>query len=277
MKFLAISIFALIAIYVTICAFMFFSQKNLIHIPYAQFIDDPSNYGMHYEEVYLDADDGARLHAWYLPHPEAQYTFWIFSGNAGNKSYMLDSIEMIYKLGYSVFIFDYRGFGPSTGHSSEQAMYRDTELGWAYLTKTRAISPDRIILHGRSLGTAMASWLAANRHPAALIMESGFTSMADMAKRYYRWLPIDLLLRWQYNNLERIASIQSPILFIHSPDDELTPYTHSQQLFDAAPDNKRFLNIFGDHLEGFKESRETYTSGIEDFMTEFVKSSAVKN
>ena len=271
MKLLAFAVIGGFAFYLLICLFMYFSQESLIHIPYKQFIGNPLDHGMEYEEVYLDADDNARLHAWYIPHPKAEYTFWIFSGNAGNKSYMLDSIKTIYDLGYSIFVFDYRGFGPSVGNLTEPAMYRDSERCWQYLTNTRGISPDRIVLHGRSLGTAMASWIAAKTQPAALIMESGFTSMADMAKNYYKWLPIDLLLRWQYNNLARITSVTSPILFIHSPDDELTPYRHSQQLFEATPGDKNFLTISGNHLEGFMESEDVYRAGIVQFMRQFVQ------
>ncbi len=270
MKFLVFTIIGALAFYLLICLFMFFSQKSLIHIPYAQFIGTPIDHGMQYEEVYLDTDDSARLHAWYIPHPKAEFTFWIFSGNAGNKSYMLDSIKMIYDLGFSVFIFDYREFGPSTGKLTEQAMYRDSEICWQYLTQSRGISADRIVLHGRSLGTAMASWIAAKTKPAALIMESGFTSMSDMAKHYYKWLPIDWLLRWQYDNLGRIASITSPILYIHSPADELTPYHHSQQLFAATAGDKEFLTISGNHEDGFVESADVYTDGIVQFMGRFL-------
>ncbi len=271
MKILAFAILGTIFVYVLICLFMFFSQKNLIHIPYEDFTGTPLDHGMNYEEIYLDAEDGARLHAWYIPHPEADYTFWIFSGNAGNKSYMLDSIGLIYNLGYSVFIYDYRGFGPSRGKMTEQTMYQDTELGWQYLTRKREIPPGRIVLHGRSLGTAMASWIAEKTKPAALILESGFTSISDMAKIHYRWLPIDLLLQWQYDNLNRIGNIQSPVLFIHSPDDGLTPYSHSQKLFDTVRTSKRFLTIFGNHYDGFIESGDVYTEGIVKFLQDMVE------
>jgi len=271
MKILGFSMLAVGLMYVAICLFMFFSQNRLIHIPYEQLANTPLEYGMHYEDVDLEAKDGARLHAWYIPHPEAQFTFWIFCGNSGNKSYMLDSARLIHSLGHAVFIYDYRGFGPSTGQLSEQAMYEDTELVWHYLTQTRGILADRIVLHGRSLGTAMASWIATKTSPAALIMESGFTSMNAMAKDYYSWLPIDLLLQWNYDNLTRMSSISIPILFIHSPDDEITPYEHSKQLFEATPgSNKSFLTISGDHLEGFIESGSVYTDGIIAFMEDFV-------
>ncbi len=269
MKLLIISILSAASIYAVICLFMFFFQKHLVHIPYEQLVKTPLDYGMDYEDLYLNTPDNARLHAWHIPHPKADYTFWIFCGNAGNKSYMLDTVRMIHELGHSVFIYDYRTFGPSKGKLTEQAMYQDTKIGWDYLTQTRGIAPDRIVLHGRSLGTAMATWVATKAEPAAVILESGFTSMKAMAKSLYGWLPIDLILRWQYDNLDRITQISAPILIIHSPDDEIVPYAHGQQLFEAANDEKQFLKLSGSHLDGFMENSKTYTEGITAFLINF--------
>ncbi len=267
-KLLTITLLVAISVYALICLFMYFFQKNLIHIPYEQLITHPMEFGMEYEEVNLSTPDNARLHAWFIPHRDARYTFWIFSGNAGNKSYMMDSIRLIHDLGHSVFIYDYRTYGPSSGRLTEQTMYQDTELVWDYLTRSRDIPAEQIVLHGRSLGTAMATWVASKTKPAAVILESGFSSMTEMARSLYGWLPIQLLLRWRYDNLSRIQKISAPILFIHSPDDELVPYVHSQRLFDAATAKKEFIEISGNHLEGFMNSGDIYTEGIERFIND---------
>ncbi len=266
MKILSVVVSSAILIYVAICIFMLFFQKHLIHIPYEQLVGDPLSQGMQFEEVYLTTPDNARLHAWYIPNSNSDYIFWIFSGNAGNKSYMLDAIQLIYDLGYSVFIYDYRGYGPSKGRLTEQTQYQDAEFLWNYLTQTRNIPSNQIVLHGRSLGTAMASWVATKVEPAALILESGFTSLTDMSKHIYGWLPIDLILRWKYDNLERITQYSGPTLLIHSSDDEIVPYHHSVRLFEAAPGTKQILELSGTHLEGFMDNRETYTDGIARFM-----------
>ncbi len=246
---------------------MFFFQKNLIHIPYKQLTSNPLELSMTFEEVVLTTPDQASLHAWYIPHPEAQYTFWIFSGNAGNKSYMLDTIRLIHDLGYSVFIYDYRTYGPSTGRLTEWNMYQDTAVVWNYLTEVKHTPPEHIILHGRSLGTAMATWVATQTSPAAVILESGFTSMTEMAQNLYGWLPIRLLLQWNYDNLGRIRNISTPILIIHSPDDEIVPFSYAQRLYDAAVSKKQFLKISGNHLEGYMENRDKYASGIKNFIS----------
>ncbi len=267
MKILSVVVSSALLIYAAICVFMFFFQKHLIHIPYEQLVGDPLSQGMEFEDLYLTTPDNARLHAWYIPNSNSDYTFWIFTGNAGNKSYMLDAVQLIYDLGYSVFIYDYRGYGPSKGKLTEQTQYEDAEFLWNYLTQTRNIPPNKIVLHGRSLGTAMASWVATKSEPAALILESGFTSITDMSKHIYGWLPIDLLLRWKYDNLERVTQYFGPTLLIHSPDDEIVPYHHSVRLFEASPGTKQILDLSGTHLEGFMDNKEIYTDGITRFMT----------
>ena len=248
------------------CLYLFLAQKSLIHIPYEQLVGTPLDHGMNYEEVVLAAEDGAKIHGWFIPNPNASHVFLMFCGNAGNKSYMLDAVSMIYKLGYSVFIYDYREFGKSTGKLTEDTMYSDSELAWNYLTQTRGIPADQIVLHGRSLGVAMASWLATKTKPAALIMESGFTSLGDMADFLYKWLPAKAMLKWKYDNVGRINEVTSPILIIHSTDDELIPYSHAQRLFEEAPGTKELITLSGDHLEGYIESGAIYTNGISQFI-----------
>ncbi len=261
-----IFIVAAIGTYGLICLYMYFSQASMIHLPHLEYVGTPKDNGMDYEDIVIEPDETSRLHAWFIPNPDSRYLVWFFSGNAGNKSYMLDSIKIMHDLGFSIFIYDYRGFGRSAGKLNEQIMYQDAEAVWNYLTMERKIPPDEIILHGRSLGTAIASWVATHHEPAALIMESGFTSLSDMGKKYYKWLPIDYLLRWQYDNLSRISSITAPILFIHSRSDELTPYSHSERLFAETTSAKKFVEITGDHLSGFKDSGQIYTDGIVDFI-----------
>ena len=266
-KNLLLLIIGLASVYVVISAFLFIYQKHLIHVPFTEWIGTPKDKGLTYEDVVLtNSEDHAELHGWFIPHQHSQYTFLLFSGNAGNMSYLLDTLKMFHELGYSIFIYDYRGYGKSRGKMTESAMYSDANLAWTYLTETRNIPAEQIVVFGRSMGTAMATWLATAQMPAALILESSFTSLVDMGRIYYKWLPVKYLLRWHYDNLSRISTVQSPTLFIHSPDDELIPYLHSERLFEAATARKELLTISGDHMEGFLESRAAYLSGISDFI-----------
>jgi len=267
-----IFVFTVLLIYGVMLGAIYLNQANLIHIPYKQIEGTPADSGMPYEDVVLTNDDGkAELHGWFIGNPDSKITVYLFSGNAGNISYMLDTIKVLHRIGYSVFIYDYRTYGKSTGEFNENAMYRDSEAGWRYLTQTRQISASQIVVHGRSLGTAMASWIAHAYSPAALIMESGFSSMEMMSRKVYPWLPTQYLLRWKYDNLQRIKDIQVPTLFIHSRDDELVPYEHSQMLYDASPASKRLATISGDHINGFMQSIEVYTDAIQRFVNENVE------
>ena len=272
LKSFVIFFLGLVCIYVALAGGIFYFQKRLIHVPFSSYSETPADRGLEFETLKLEhQSDKALLNAWYLEQPELDKTVLLFGGNAGNMSYMLETIEFFYGLGYSVFIYDYRTFGSSTGKLTERAMYDDAEIAWRHLTETKKIPPDRIVLFGRSLGGAMASWLASKYSPGALIMESAFTSMMDMASIYYKWLPTNLLVRFRYDNISRISQIQSPTLYIHSPDDELTPYKFSERLFDAMTiEDKSFLTIHGNHAQGYIESGDLYAGGIDDFLKNYL-------
>jgi len=189
-------------------------------------------------------------------------------GNAGNISQRIDTFKIFSRLGFSTFIFDYRGFGNSIGVPTEKGTYLDADGAWNYLINTRNVKPEEIIIFGRSLGGAIAAYLAQKYQPRALVIESSFTSALDMAVSMYNWLPVKLLTRFKYNTLERLKDINCPVLIIHSPDDLTIPYNHSQTLFETANPPKKFLRIKGDHLEGFLKSKTVYMQGLRDFFTE---------
>ncbi len=271
LKVLLTFVFGLVCFYILLAAAVYFYQKRLIHVPFTKYVETPIDREIPFEPVVLQpSSENATLNGWLVEVPNSDYTVLLFGGNAGNMSYMIDTIEMFYQLGHTVFVYDYRGYGASKGKLSERAMYNDVRLAWNFLTETRQTSPNNIVLFGRSLGTAMASWAATEFDPAALIMESGFTSLADMGKIYYRWLPTNFMLRFRYDNLSRIPRVRCPTLFIHSPEDELIPYTHAERLYAATTSEKSFLTISGDHNYGYLNSGETYTTGIEEFLNQYV-------
>jgi len=188
-------------------------------------------------------------------------------GNAGNISHRLESIRIFHQLGLNVFIFDYRGFGRSAGSISELGSYADVEAAWTYLIKQRNIAPEKIILFGRSLGSGIAAWLAKEKKSLAIILESSFISIPELARKYYPIFPIKLLARIKYPVIDYVKQISCAKLIIHSIDDELIPYQHGQRNFQMAYEPKRFLSIRGSHNEGFLISKEEYISGIEAFLS----------
>ena len=211
-------------------------------------------------------EDNVTLHGWYLPHADSRHTLLFLHGNAGNISHRLDSLNIFHKLGLSILIIDYRGYGQSGGETTEAGTYLDAEAAWNYLINDRDLSGEDIIIFGRSLGGGVASWLAQKHNPAALILESTFTSITDMAALIYPYLPVKWMSRIHYSSIERIDKIHCPVLIIHSPDDELVPYHLGQALYERAEHPKSFMNIGGGHNDGFMSSQPNYGRGIYKFI-----------
>ena len=172
-------------------------------------------------------------------------------------------------MGFSVFILDYRGYGKSQGKASEKGTYHDAEAAMNYLTRQRNIAENNISVFGRSLGGPVAAYVTTKYSISALILESTFSSAPDMASRVVPWpiFPLRLLSRYSYNTAKRLESINCPVLVIHSPDDEIIPFSHGEKLYHAAKQPKVFLQIRGGHNDGFLLSGESYTNGLREFVS----------
>ena len=249
---------------------LFVFQEKMVFFPGKRIGDTPEAAGLHYEDVYLVTDDNINIHGWFVPRPDAKATLLFFHGNAGNISHRLESISIFHDIGLSVFIIDYRGYGRSDGRPSEQGTYRDAMAAWNYLVDERRLSPDEIIVFGRSLGGAVAAWLAAKVTPAAVILESTFTSVKELGKFYYPYLPVSWIARIHYPVDEHIISFNCPVLIVHSHQDEVIPVRHGRRLFEYARDPKMFLPISGDHNNGFLLSRNVYVNGLERFLQTYM-------
>ena len=258
--------------YVGFAALLFLSQDRLAYYPEVgrEMHSTPREHGMDFEALTLDTADGERLDAWFVPAPQAHGVVLFLHGNAGNLSHRMDSIAMFHRLGYAVLIFDYRGYGRSSGKPSEAGLHRDAETAWAYLTRARGIAPENIVLFGESLGGALAAHLAARQRPGALVLSSVFTSVPDLAADLYPWLPARWLARLRYETRAALALADCPVLVAHSPDDEIIPYRHGQELFAAAPEPKAFLALAGGHNEGFIFMREHWVEVLADFLRQHV-------
>lgn len=262
-------VYALAIGYAVLAVALFFYQPNLLYfpdMPGRELEVTPAAIGLDYETLTLTTGDDERLNAWFIPAEEARGTLLFCHGNAGNISHRLESIHIFHKLGLSVLIFDYRGYGQSSGIPSEAGTYRDAESAWRYLVDVRGIRPERIILFGRSLGASIAAELASRTTPAGVILESAFTSVPDVAAGLYPWLPVRWLSRYRYNTLEYLADIRSPVLIIHSHDDEIIPYSNAEILLAASHEPKQLLKLRGGHNDGFLVSRTDYLRGLERFL-----------
>lgn len=260
---LALSVIVAVGAYL---GWLYVTQERLVYFPDADVRGTPADVGLRFERVWLTTSDGVRLLAWYIPHASPRGVVLFCHGNAGNISHRLDTVRVLASMGLSVLLFDYRGYGESEGEPTEEGTYKDAQAAWEYLTIAREIPAREVIVWGRSLGGGVASWLAAEHTPRALILESTFTSIPDLGVRVYRWLPVRLLARIHYATERRLAAISCPVLVIHSPQDEVVPYDLGRRLYDAARPPRRFLEIEGPHNDGFLRSLRKYTDGVEAFL-----------
>lgn len=255
--------------YAAFALYLFVMQPRLLYypdLPGRELEATPAAVGLAYQEVALQTSDGVRLHAWFIPAGNPRATVLFCHGNAGNISHRLDSIRLLHSLGLQVLIFDYRGYGNSEGRPSEAGTYRDVDAAWHYLREIRGLPEAGIILFGRSLGAAVAADLASRTQPAAVILESAFTSVPDMAAGLYPWLPVRLLSRYRYASLDKVARIERPLLVVHSRQDEIIPFAHGERLFARAREPKTFLEISGGHNDAYHTSGKAYTYALSAFL-----------
>lgn len=248
-------------------AWMYLQQPRMIFFPFDSVSITPQSWGLEYEEVGLGTSDGLILHGWYIPARGSDKVLLFFHGNAGNISHRSDSIALFHRLGLNVFIFDYRGYGRSEGAPSEAGLYRDARAAWTYLIQDRGFAGKDVILFGRSLGGAVATRLASEVQPGGLILESTFSSARDMAEVVLPVLSRLVFLRFGFNTAARIKKVHSPVLVLHSPDDEIIPYRQGEKVFAAANEPRFFFQMTGDHNSGFLESQPAYGQALGSFVS----------
>ncbi len=252
--------------YVVLAVWMYISQSRMVFQPAREVSVLPDQVGLDYEPVSLQTADGVKLSAWFVPAEDQKGVLLFCHGNAGNISHRLLSVQLFHGLALGVLIFDYRGYGNSEGSPSEAGTYRDAEAAWDYLVKTRNVSPESIIIFGRSLGGAVAAHLAKANKPRALILESTFTSAGDLGAHHFPYFPVRLLSRFRYSAVEYVRQVSCPILVVHSRGDDIVPFRLGQRVYEAAREPKTFLEIRGDHNNGFADSGSLYTDGLADFI-----------
>ena len=257
-----------IGIYLLLALMIYLFQDRMVflsNLPGRALDASPGDIGLAYQDVSLTTSDNERLHGWYVPATNSRGTLLFFHGNAGNISHRLDSIKIFHELDLDTLIIDYRGYGQSTGKASEQGTYLDAQAAWDYLVDTRGIPADKIIIFGRSLGGAIGAWLGAQHTPAAVIIESSFSSGVDIARRLYPFLPVHLITRLQYPVADYASQLNCPVLVIHSRHDEIIPFSMGQAIYAAVKQEKKFLELRGDHNNGFLISQREYVAGFKDF------------
>lgn len=245
---------------------MYFQQPYMTFYPVRKLDQTPADWGLDYEDVALDTADNVQLHGWYIPARQSEHVLLFFHGNAGNISHRRESIEIFHRLGLSVFIIDYRGYGKSAGKPDEAGLYRDAAAAWRYLTDEKSFADHRILIFGRSLGGAVATRLAAGVQARGLILESTLSSAQDFARQVLPLLSRLVFTRYNFNTAEYIRHVNYPVLVLHSPEDEIMPFALGEKVFRSAHEPKRFVTMQGGHNTGFLQSQPGYAQEIADWL-----------
>jgi fermentation-respiration switch protein FrsA (DUF1100 family) len=266
MRWLAAALGWGMAVYLGLALYLYVFQARFVYfpnLPSRQVDTTPADIGLAFEAVSLDTADGETLAGWFIPAPAARGTLLYLHGNGGNIGHRLDPIEVFHRLGLNVFIIDYRGYGASSGKPSEDGTYQDALAAWHWLTQHQHLEPQRIVLFGESLGGSVAAWLAARHAPAGLVMYASFTSVPEMAQALYPIFPAARLTRYRYDTRAALGKVNCPLLILHSPEDEIIPFSHAQALLEAAHEPKRLVELRGGHNDALLISRETYAQAVE--------------
>ena len=256
MNFFGTSIIALILFYILLIIVVFFFQRNLLYHPSIDsYIKDQSGLEpTEIEKVKITTDDNIDLIGWFYNKDIKKFkTVLFFHGNAGsleNRTYKLNHLK---NLNVNYLIIAWRGFSGNKGKPSEKGLYNDAKSAIKWLNK-KGIQENSIILYGESLGTGVAVEVAQNRKYAGVILESPFTSMINMGKKYYPFFPVSFLLKDKFESEKKIDKISVPIFIIHGKVDKIVPYVMGKKMFELANEPKFFHSQeYGDHMVEYDE------------------------
>ncbi len=265
-------LFAALIMVSLVVRYMLILDRNLIYFPERDLDATPDSVGLYYEDVNLTAADGTRIHGWRIPGRSEVTLLW-FHGNSGNISHRLDNILMLNRrLGVGILIIDYRGYGLSEGKPSERGLYMDAEAALDYLTSDLGLDSERdVILLGRSLGAGVVVEMATRHRVRGVILESGFTSIREMADSSDSKLPISLVLllfEARYDSISKIGRVESPVMILHGDRDDTVPYWMAEKLYGAANDPKTLYPIRGaSHNDTVYVGGEAYFEALRTFIS----------
>jgi uncharacterized protein len=216
---------------------------SLLYFPVRAIAETPAAAGLDFRDLAIETEDGERLHGWWVParSPPVGHVL-LCHGNAGNVGDRVVHARSLSDAGLDVVLFDYRGYGRSSGRPSEEGTYRDARAALRALLAQPEVDPSRVLLLGESLGGAVALALALESPPAGLVLQSTFTNVREMARVHYPFIP-QAVVPDAYPSLERIGELRAPLLVMHGDRDDIVPLAHGRALFDAAPEPKR-MHVF---------------------------------
>ncbi len=232
----------LLIVYLLIVLAAMFLENSLIYHPTRYPAGEWNQRSLPFEDAWFHAADGTRLHGWYVPHKNPRAIILYCHGNAGNLTHRQPILEILNRrVGVSVLIFDYRGYGRSEGKPNEAGILADARAARRWLAEREKIAESQIVLLGESLGGGVAVDLAARDGARALVLENTFSSLPDVAAYYYPWLPVHWAMRTRLDSAAKIADYHGPTLQVHGDADTIVPLRFAQRLYAAANQPKKFI------------------------------------
>jgi fermentation-respiration switch protein FrsA (DUF1100 family) len=252
-------------------AFLLLFENKIIFHPssYPEGYWNPTSLGVPLQDIYFASEDGVKLHAWFIPLPNAVATLLWFHGNAGNLSHRLDNIQRLKRLNLNIFIFDYRGYGRSEGVPNEEGIYKDSRAAYKQVLAMGGVSVNSLFLFGRSLGGICAVQTAMNHPARGLILESVFTNSVDMSRTVFPLIPLGWGGRPKLDAVGKVPRLKLAKLFLHGTRDEIVPYDLGRKLFEKAGNPKTFYAIEGaGHNDTYILGGVRYYDALNRFITE---------
>lgn len=252
--------------YLLLLIFMYLFQSKLIFLPSSDLLVTPREAALQAEDVWIDTSDGERLHGWYFPNDSTEYIVILSHGNAGNISNRIDIAKFLQETGFSALIYDYRGYGQSSGEPSEEGLYKDIEAVVNFLKMDIGYTEQKMIMYGRSMGGAVASFAATQFNVGGLVLDSAFKNIKSMVSELYPFIP-SFLASYEFPTEQHVKQLtDTPIMIMHSPNDTIVDISHGKALFGTANDPKTFVELRGGHNDNFHASVDIYSQYWKEFL-----------
>ena len=263
MKYLYLAVSSVVLAYFIIILFVYFYQRNLLYYPSENnYLNDKITFN--YEEIFIETDKKIKLKSWFIKKDLNKFkTILIFHGNAGNLFNRVYKLNELNKLDVNILLISWRGFSGNKGKPTEKNLYHDAEEAVKWLNNRGAISKN-IILYGESLGTGVATELGTRNAFGGIILESPFTSIANAAKIYYPYLPVNIILKDRYDSIGKIKNITTPILIMHGKKDNIVPQKMGLELYEKA--NQPKFSYFPENDDHMMEYNDNLLNSIKLFI-----------
>jgi len=252
--------------YLLLLLFMYLFQSKMIFLPSTNLLITPEKAGLKAEDVWLETEDAEKLHGWYFPNNENEYVVVLSHGNAGNISNRIDIAKFLQQAGFSVLIYDYRGYGQSSGRPGEKGFYTDINAVIEYLKEDKNYTESHMIMYGRSMGGAVASYAAKSYNVGGLVLDSAFKNIESMVRDLYPFIPSSMA-RYEFPTLNYLRQVSGiPVMIMHSPNDSIVDISHGKSLFGMANEPKMFVELRGGHNDNFHASVDIHAKKWREFL-----------